>query len=378
VQALEFSGLFTSISPSAFLGPETTVSLGREGEPICPNWRQIGTDVLLEGELHEESGQLRLESRVRDVARGCRSLLRKRYRGPSSDLDRIARVIADDVVEAFTGRAGVADTEIAFVSTRSGTKEIYVMGADGSSVRRATHNRSINTFPNWAPDGNSIAYTSYRERDRPGLFLLTRNGHSPGRILRRLAGGAPQYRGVFDPKGQRLAVVLSADGAAEIFAVGRSGKNPRRLTRNRAIDIAPTWSPDGGRIAFVSDRAGSPQVYLMNADGSGVRRLTYDGSYNSAPAWSPDGRWIAYESRVGGQFDIWLIDPEGTVNVPLVAHRRSDESPTWSPDGRKLAFSSTRRGRADIYVIDVTGENLRRITRGTGDNTSPAWGPYRR
>ena len=374
--ALEFSGIFSSVEPGAFLEPETTKSL--DVDPLCPNWRQIGADALVEGELSGSGTELAIEYRASDVARGCLRLLRKRYKAAPADEARLARMIADDVVEAFTGSRGVADTEIAFVSTRGGSKEIYVMGADGSDARRATSNRSINTFPDWSPDGSEIVYTSYREGARPGVYLLSRGGNSPGRILRGLAGGAQQYRAVFAPAGDRLAVVVATEGASEIFLASRNGGGTKRLTNHRGIDIAPSFSPDGRRLAFVSDRTGSPQIYVMNADGSSLRRLTYDGSYNTGPAWSPDGRWIAYETRVGGQFDLWLIDPEGTVNAPVVDHPRSDENASWSPDGRKLAFASNRRGANDIYVVDVTGQNPRRLTSGAGENTSPDWGPFRR
>jgi TolB protein len=345
---------------------------------VCTNWRQIGTDALVQGEVQATSDEARIEFRVLDVSRGCLRMVRKRYTADRRDAGRIGSAIADDIVGLFTGHPGVSDTEIAFISSRSGSKEVFVMSADGKNLRSATSNRSINSFPSWSPNGKEIVYTSYRHRNRPHLFMLTRGRKSPGRILRSLDSGAPLYRGVFSPSGDRLALVMSLDGATEILTVGRSGRDLRRLTRNRIIDISPTWSPNGKRIAFVSDRAGTPQVYVMDRDGSDVRRLTFNGSYNTAPSWSPDGRWIAYESRVGSQFDIWLIDPEGGANYPLVTHPRSDEHPTWAPDSRKIAFASTRRGHADIYQIDLNGENLRRITQGGGDNTNPAWGPFRR
>jgi TolB protein len=372
---LEFSGLFTIIDPKAFLGPVRSAPLDSGTPVVCTNWRQIGTDA---GEVQATSDEARIEFRVLDVSRGCLRMVRKRYTADRRDAGRIGSTIADDIVGLFTGQPGVSDTEIAFISSRSGSKEVFVMNADGTHLRSATNNRSINSFPSWSPSGEEIIYTSYRHRNRPHLFMLTRGRRSPGRILRNLDSGAPLYRGVFAPSGDRLAVVMSVDGATEILTVGRNGGDLRRLTRNRIIDISPAWSPDGKRIAFVSDRAGAPQIYVMDRDGSDVRRLTFTGSYNTAPEWSPDGRWIAYESRVGSQFDIWLIDPEGTENFPLVTHPRNDEHPTWAPDGRKIAFSSTRRGRADIYVIDLNGENLRRVTQGGGDNTNPAWGPFRR
>lgn len=375
--SLAFSDVLEPLQHAAFLGPETTVTL--EGDDlVCSDWSQIGADALVQGELRVDT-EFAVDVRVWDTTR-CVPLVRKRYRQPASADPRIiARRIADDVVEGFIGTPGVAATEIAFVSNRKGNPEIYVMGADGSDVRQATANGSINVFPSWSPDGASIVYTSYRHQDRPLLFLSTRGRGRPGRLLRRLGGDFGEYRGVFAPDGDSLAVVMSAqDHASEVYRVSPDGRNLRPLSRSRAIDVAPAWSPDGERLAFVSDRSGAPQIYLMDADGSNQSRLTFQGAYNTHPAWSPDGKWIAYETRVGGQFDIWLTDPEGTFQVPLVQNPRSDESPTWAPNSRKVAFSSVRRGQADIYVIDVNGENLRRITRSGGDDTSPSWGPFSR
>lgn len=372
-EALDFSGVFRAVPDEAFLEPVETAP-GREDAPLdCPNWSQIGADALLEGELAKRPDGYEITFRVWDANR-CRRLLRRRYRQAGGDLGATARRLADDVVEAFTGIRGVSNTEIAFVSDRSGNKEIYVMNADGSDARAATANRSINNFPSWSADGDSILYTSYRYRDRPLLFVSTRKGR-PGRVLAGLGDERSQYRGVFGPDG-RVAVVMSDGNAPDLYSATLEGRSVRRLTRDRAIDVSPAWSPDGRRMAFVSDRSGNPNIYIMNADGSGARRLTYDGSYNTNPSWSPDGLWIAYETRVNNQFDIWLIDPEGEVNVPLVTHPRSDEGPSWAPNSRHLVFSSTRRGLADLYVIDRDGSNLRRITGGAGNNTSPDWGPF--
>jgi len=373
-EALEFSGVFRQVSDDAFLEPVTTAP-GREDAALdCPNWSQIGADALVEGELARRPDGYEITFRVWDAER-CRRLARRRYRQAGGDLGSTARRLADDVVEAFTGIRGVTSTEIAFVSDRGGNKEIFVMNADGSDARAATANRSINNFPSWSRDGDSILYTSYRFRDRPLIFVSTRKGR-PGRVLGGLGEERSQYRGVFGPNG-RVAVVMSDGNAPDLYSATLEGRSVRRLTRNRAIDVSPAWSPDGKRIAFVSDRSGNPNLYVMNADGSGTRRLTYDGNYNTNPTWSPDGLWIAYETRVNNQFDVWLIDPEGEVNVPLVTHPRSDEGPSWSPNSRKLVFSSTRRGLADLYVIDRDGSNLRRITGSNGNNTSPAWGPFK-
>jgi TolB protein len=374
--ALEYSSLFKVLPQGAYLASDSSARLDGSPPLVCSDWRQIGADALVEGELSQSGKEATVEFRLWDVSR-CTKLLRKRYTGPPSDLPRIARRIADEIVGAFTGKPGVASTEIAFISNRTGAPEVFVMGADGSDVRQATHNKSINNFPGWSPDGNTILYTSYREAHRPALYVLTRGTQSPGRVFRNLVPGAQQFRGVFDPSGGKVAVVISVEGNSDIWLVNRDGTGGRRLTNERSLEVSPSFSPDGRRMVFVSDRVGSPQLYIMDLDSGNVRRLTFNGGYNTAPAWSPDGKWIAYESRVGGGFDLWLIDPEGTANSPLVENPRNDVSATWSPDSRKIAFSSDRRGRPSIYVVDApTGANLRQLTREGSSNTSPAWGPY--
>jgi TolB protein len=375
--ALRFSSVLVPLAHAAFLGEEDTKEFSEGHRYDCSDWVQSGADALVEGRIENDSSRVAVEFAVWDVAR-CTRLARKRLSRVPAEGPLLAKLVADAIVEAFTGIPGSAATEVAFISTRTGAKEVFVMNADGGHQRPATNNRAIKAFPTWFPSGQAILYTAYQDRQQPALFITSRGEARPGPILRRLLPDVPKYRGVFDPSGETLALVTSVDGAAEIFLVRRDGRKLQRLTHSPAIDISPVWSPDGKRICFVSDRSGSPQLYLVDRDGGNLRRLSYEGSYNTSPAWSPDGRWIAYQTRLEGQFDIWLIDPEGDVNVPLVQHPRSDESPTWSPDGRKIAFTSNRRGLYDVYLMDANGENEQRLTQGEGDNTGPTWGPFPR
>ncbi|HVP28607.1 MAG TPA: Tol-Pal system beta propeller repeat protein TolB [Myxococcota bacterium] len=376
-EGLEFSSLFQIVNPQAFLGSDVSGPLDGGPPVVCPDWSQIGADALVEGVVVGRGETLAVEFRVWDVAR-CQKLERKRFSGKSGDLVFLGHKVADAVVAAFTGKPGVSATEVAFVSDRTGKREVYVTDVVGGTPKQLTHNNTINAFPGWSPDGSAIVYTSYREARRPYLFVLTRGSQSPGRVFRNLNPAWQVFRGVFDPTGSKLALVISIEGQSEIFSIDRNGSGLRRITNSPTLEVSPSYSPDGSQMVFVSDRTGAPQIYVMNADGSGIRRLTYNGSYNTGPAWSPDGKWIAYESQVGGQFDIWLIDPSGSANVPLATSPANDEGASWSPDGRKIVFASKRRGESDLYVVDRDGSNLRSITSGGRNNVDPAWGPYDR
>ncbi len=378
-KALEFSTFFQLVDQAAYLAPVETASLEKPNW-LCADWTQISADVFVEGELEAApGGGLSANFHVWDTA-GCKAVLRKRYRqSAGASLESIAKRIADDIVQAFIGVRGVASTEIAFVSDRVGQQEIWVMDADGGHARAATKNRSLNTFPGWSPSGDAILYTSYRYRNRPHVFQVTRGGgRPPGLLLPQSFAQYQQYRAVYHPSGKTVAAVLTINGNQEIFRFDLGGGSYQRLTNSRAIEVSPTWSPDGSQLAFVSDRTGAPQIYLMNSDGSNPQRLTYTGSYNTSPTWSPDGAWIAYETRIGGQMDLWLVDPASGASSPLVEHPRGDEGPSWAPNSRLIAFSSTRRGRADIYVSDLSGQRLLRVTEAGGNNKAPAWGPFPR
>ena len=377
---LAFSMLYELTPESAFLDPVTSPALASSPALKCANWKQIGADYLVQGEAAITLESLRVTYRVWDVVKCQAKVSSKQRTARPENARRLGKSIADEIVEALTGVRGVADTEIAYVSSRIGSKEVFVMDANGDNQRAATRWGTITTFPSWDPDSTGLVLTTYRYRSRPWIYALRRGGQPSGRLFQSLPDSTRLYRAVYDPSGTRLAIVGSVDGVSEIFTA-TTGGGLTRLTKDRHIDVGPSWSPDGRQIAFVSDRTGAPQIYVMNADGGDVRRLTFDGAYNTSPSWSPDGEWIAFETRINSQFDIWKIRPTGGPSLPVVSHPRSDEHPSWSPDGRLLAFASTRYGRSDVYVVSSLGEGpklpaVQRITD-RGDNAHPAWGPRR-
>ena len=372
VAGLDFSSVAVHVNPQAFVESKVTRDFEAPGVP-CENWRAIGAEGLVQGELRVVQGKAQARFRVWDTSR-CRMLgdvaFRERDR---AELGLLARVVADDIVERFTGRRGVSSTQIAFVSDNGRrNKEIWFMEADGSGKRRVTNNGSINLFPAWSPDGKTLLYTSFKA-GMSELYVLYR-GNKPG--ARLINTKDEKYRGVWQANNGKIAAVVSRQGNTDIYSISTNGSSPQRLTESRAIETSPTFSPDGRKMAFVSDRSGGPQVWIKDLDTGEERRLTFSGVYNASPAWSPTGEWIAYAAQAGNNFDIYLINPEGTFTTPLVTHARGDEDPAWSPDGRKLAFSSNRRGRKEIYRVDIDGRNATVLTDGSGNCTNPSWSSW--
>jgi Tol biopolymer transport system component len=73
--------------------------------------------------------------------------------------------------------------------------ELYVIGADGSGLRRLTRSRADDEHPSWSPDGRRFAFASG--------FDLRRQGHAPWLMVVRVDGGRPmrigRFAGVVDP-----------------------------------------------------------------------------------------------------------------------------------------------------------------------------------
>ena len=60
-----------------------------------------------------------------------------------------------DISPVWNPKTGL---EIAFVSDRSGSPQIYIMDAEGANVRRLTTEGGEAVSPSWSPDGDKIAF----------------------------------------------------------------------------------------------------------------------------------------------------------------------------------------------------------------------------
>jgi len=328
-------------------------------------YQAAGAQFLLDGTIATAGSLLVTEVRVWDLASGEVAFSR-RYQGPVALAAGMAHSLANDLVNLFTGRPGPFLSRIAFISDRSGAKELWVMRWDGSEAQPLTSHRSIAVGPAWSPDGEWLAFTSFL-RGQPQLFTLQPTGGYL-RPVSTIAGvnSSPS----FSPDGRRIAFAAGDEGNTDVYVVDREGGSPHRLTTTRAIETQPAWSPNGRQIAFTSTVGGSPQLYLMDAEGTNVRRLTLADTFADEASWAPDGVRIAYTTRIENRFQIATLDLRNGERT-VVSGPGNNESPCWSPDGTVLAFVSDRSGRRQIYVTDPSGQP-RQITS-EGNNTQPAW-----
>jgi TolB protein len=306
-------------------------------------------------------------------------VLGKQYNEEASqDMARtVAHRFADEIILRLGGGInGIAETKIYFVSSRSGTKEIWEMDYDGQNQHAVTHLGTISLSPRISPDNSRIAFASLGHN---GWDIRTYSLEL-GRLVSfpaGTAGGSNQSPG-WSGDGTKIAFSSSRSGDSEIWVADASGGNLRSVTSIRGPNIAPTWNPrTNAQIAWASGRTGEPQIYTMDQDGANMQRLTYSG-YAVSPSWSPNGQFLtfAWDRKYGpgapGGRDIYVMDIASKRWLQLTHDAGINDYPSWAPDNRHIVFERAVGGRSQIWSMLSDGTGQHQLTE-TGSNFMPNW-----
>jgi TolB protein len=370
---LRMTALFEVLSPQSYL--EKILPTHFAGKPLSfPDWKMIGAEAVVIGKVEARGNQITVEMRLYDATLG-NLMAGRRYAGPARSFRTIAHKFANEILYAFTGVRGIFDTEIAFTATPRGgrDKEIYIVGLDGQDVRRITDNRSFNLFPRWSPDGNQLAYTSFKT-GVPVLYLHSLQNGSERALVKF---GNSKSPGSFTPGGDALYASVSVGGNSEIYRVRLDGSNTEKVVAGYGIQVSPSVSPDGRRIAFVSNKSGSPQVYVRNLAGGEDQRVSHAGGYSTSPSWSPAGDRIAFTSQGEGKFSIYTVKADGSDQQLLASGDGDFTDPSFSPDGRYVVYTFQKKGYSEIRIVSADGRWGKSLFSGLSGVGSPAWSPRR-
>ncbi len=376
---LEYSGIVELVSPS-FYPPSVPTQPGQL-RPTDWSAAPANAFMLAFGSLDAEGSSLAANGNLFDVRSPTgQAVLQKIYRGAATDGDarKLAHQFADDIIARLSGGLpGIASTQIAFVSGRSGNKEIWMMDYDGANQHQITHVGTIALTPRWSPDATRIAFTCFAPYQKVVSAQICLYSAESNRLI-----SFPRYKGTnsspaWSPDGSKLAFMSSAMGDQGIVVTDADGSHIRRVTLTKAVSTSPVWNPKTGQqIIFVSDRGGEPVLYQMNADGSNIEKIAMpDMGYVVDPAWSPNGQLLAFAwRRPSGNFDMYIMDIVSRALVELTRDAGRNERPSWAPDGRHLVFESTRTGTRQIWTMLADGSEPKQLTF-SGQNESPNWSP---
>ena len=160
---------------------------------------------------------------------------------------------------------------------------IYVANLDGGQLRNLSNHPAIDTSPSWSPTGQQIAFISDRSGS-PQLWVMDADG-SNLQVLVTEGGHCDSPN--WSPDGRFITYSWQAPGLwkHDIYVIEVATERVFQLTSGRGSNENPHWSPDGRHITFQSTRTGSKQIFVMNADGRHLKQITAYGT-NESPAWS--------------------------------------------------------------------------------------------
>ena len=203
-------------------------------------------------------------------------------------------------------------------------EEICTLGVDGSNFKRLTNNEFRDPYPAWSPDGSQIAFLSFRDTTMDIYVMDADDGGNE-----RLLYDSGFHDCDIDWRGDKIVFTRNS----QIWMMNDDGTDDHQITDppragewgNANLpfgDYDPRLNPDLSLIAFermVDDSSphGNYDIYVINPDGWAEDPLTDSGYSQGFASWSHSGGRIVYlVAAIGteGRYDIYMMNSDGSEN----------------------------------------------------------------
>ncbi|MFI7341851.1 S41 family peptidase [Streptomyces sp. NPDC050085] len=255
---------------------------------------------------------------------------------------------------------------IAYTTWRSLDPEIHLAPVDGGAARRLTYWGSVDTqVRGWTPpdkDGRSDILAVASHGEPFSYFTFAYSVPTDGSPGGKLPWGPVSDIQVADIDGERQTLLLTGTPPHEPAAWKRyrGGAQGRLWVHGQRVlaDLdghldAPMFV--GGRIAFLSDHEGIGNVYSCLPDGSGLTRHTDHDAFYARHA-SSDGTRVVYQCAG----DLWILDSL----APDAAPRKLDVR-LGGPRAGRRSYQVPAANHVDALSVDDTGRASAVVVRGS-------------
>jgi dipeptidyl aminopeptidase/acylaminoacyl peptidase len=317
------------------------------------------------------------------------------------------------------------------VDLAAGTRnsDLWLVPVAGGAPRRLTSHPKSDAQPRFSPDGKRLAFVSTRDGG-PQVFVLELGGGEARKVTtlatdvegfqwlddksllvasrvfpdcptsecnqKKLdAAGKPDSGQAYDELLIRHWDAWDDGRRSHLFVVPVEGGPERDLTPgNRDV---PPWSlggpgdvavsPDGREVCFSRNDDAVPAIstnadlFVLPVAGGAARKIGAAAGYDGGCRYSPDGTRIAYRAQVraGYEADRWRVmvydRKSGAVTSLTEGFDRHAESVTWSADSKTIYFPAEDDGSTPIFAVPAAGGAVRKVADGSfGDVQAVAGG----
>jgi dipeptidyl aminopeptidase/acylaminoacyl peptidase len=312
-----------------------------------------------------------------------------------------------------------------------GRSDLWLVGTDGTRLRRLTTHSASDFNPRWSADGKQIWFLSTRSGSAQ-IWKIPRDG---GEAVQASDYSLPVGNLEISPDGSQFLFSLEvfpdcpdlgcsvsrleeADSAkvsgrvydrifvrhwdswkdgrrSHLFTTPTVGGKPKSLMVGMDADCPSkpfggseefTFSPDGAGVVFAARNVETSEpwstnfdLYYVPLDGSSApRNLTESNlAWDTQPVFSPDGKTLAFlaMSRAGFEADRFRIMlrswPDGPEKELAPGWDRSPSGVSWSPDGQLLFTTASNLGNSSLFSIHAQSGEVRTLVN-EGSNSGPA------
>jgi len=277
----------------------------------------------------------------------------------------------------------LASNKIDFISSESGSSQIWEMGIDGQNKVQLTEiDGGINGFE-FAPDGKHIFYLKDVKMEKTPQDIYTDLPLTNVRIIDDL-----MYRHWNQWSDYAYSHIFTAE-------LGNSPiKEGKDIMTDEAFDspLSPyfdqaeiRWSPDSKFIAYTCKKmkgrefavSTNSDIYLFNTETSVTENLSQGmPGYDKYPVFSPDGSKIAWQSMSTPGYE---ADKVRLIVMDIKTREKKDLTQSfdqdvanmlWDKDNTTIYFISGYHAAFQIYKINTSNGEINPITKGNHDYTA--------
>lgn len=218
-------------------------------------------------------------------------------------------------------------SRLAYVSFEQKKPVVYVQSL-ASGARLAVANFfGSNSAPAWSPDGRRLAVVLSRDGGSQ-MNLISADG--TGQPMRLAASASIDTEPNFSPDGSTILFTSDRGGTPQIYRIPVSGGQAQRVTFEGAYNVSARHSPDGKSFTFIHRCSGRFAVAVQDFATRQIQVLS-DGGVDESPGFSSNGRMILYASAAGGRGILAAVSSDGRVKQRFTEDAGDIREPAWGP-----------------------------------------------